>query len=165
MGAEGTAWLEIRASVGRGDTDEKRGSSGLASHSLEPVLGSSPLPRMPSLCLPHSPGASSHDPGNASGPPLPSPLTEKPLQPLGSRPLWTSLCVILTLPESGLPDGISGRTRQCRRHSRRRFDPWPGKIPWRKAWQRPLHWPCLENPTDRGAWKAAAHGSRRVGHD
>ena len=24
---------------------------------------------------------------------------------------------------------------QCRRHKRHRFDPWVGKIPWRRAWQ------------------------------
>ena len=26
-------------------------------------------------------------------------------------------------------------TYQCRRHKRHRFDPWVGKIPWRRAWQ------------------------------
>ena len=29
----------------------------------------------------------------------------------------------------------------------------------------PLQYSCLENPTDGGAWGAAVHGSRRVGHD
>ena len=24
---------------------------------------------------------------------------------------------------------------QCRRHKMRRFNPWVGKIPWRRAWQ------------------------------
>ena len=24
---------------------------------------------------------------------------------------------------------------QCRRHKRRGFDPWAGKIPWRRKWQ------------------------------
>ena len=34
----------------------------------------------------------------------------------------------------GFPGGASGkeRTVYCRRH---RFDPWVGKIPWRRAWQ------------------------------
>ena len=27
---------------------------------------------------------------------------------------------------------------QCRRHKRRRFDPWVGKIPWRRKWQPAL---------------------------
>ena len=36
-----------------------------------------------------------------------------------------------------LPVGSSGKepTCQCRRHKRRGFDPWVGKIPWRRAWQ------------------------------
>ena len=29
----------------------------------------------------------------------------------------------------------------------------------------PLQYPCLENPLDRGAWKAAVHGVARVGHN
>ena len=34
---------------------------------------------------------------------------------------------------------------QCRRHKRQGFDPWVGKIPWRRAWQT-FQYPCLENP-------------------
>ena len=35
------------------------------------------------------------------------------------------------------PDGASGKEPacQCRRPKRRRFDPWVGKISWRKKWQ------------------------------
>ena len=35
------------------------------------------------------------------------------------------------------PDGTSGKepTCQCRRHKREGFDPWIGKIAWRRAWQ------------------------------
>ena len=29
----------------------------------------------------------------------------------------------------------------------------------------PLQCSCLENPMDRGAWKAIVHGVTRVGHD
>ena len=36
------------------------------------------------------------------------------------------------------------------------FDPWVGKIPWRRAWQ-PLQYSCLENPLDRGPWWAKVH--------
>ena len=32
------------------------------------------------------------------------------------------------------------------------FDPWVGKIPWRRKY--PLQYSCLENPMDRGAWWA-----------
>jgi len=36
------------------------------------------------------------------------------------------------------------------------FNPWVGKIPWRRAWQ-PLQYSCLENSMDRGAWQATVH--------
>ena len=29
----------------------------------------------------------------------------------------------------------------------------------------PLQYSCLENPTDRGAWRATVHGVARVGED
>ena len=29
----------------------------------------------------------------------------------------------------------------------------------------PLHYSCLENPMDRGAWQATVHGVTRVRHD
>ena len=37
----------------------------------------------------------------------------------------------------GFPGGASSKepTCQCRRCKRRGFDPWVGKIPWRRAWQ------------------------------
>ena len=35
------------------------------------------------------------------------------------------------------------------------FDPWVGKILWRRAWHR-LHYSCLENPMDRGVWGATS---------
>ena len=34
-----------------------------------------------------------------------------------------------------------------------RFDPWVRKIPWKREWQPT----CLENPMDRGAWRATVH--------
>ena len=36
------------------------------------------------------------------------------------------------------------------------FDPWPGKIPWKRKWQ-PLY-SCLGNSMDRGAWWATVYG-------
>ena len=38
--------------------------------------------------------------------------------------------------ERGLPRWCSGKEPacRCRRHKRRGFDPWVGKIPWRRAW-------------------------------
>ena len=44
----------------------------------------------------------------------------------------------------GLPGGASGKEPacQCGRRKRQGFDPWVGKIPWRRAWQpTPLFWP------------------------
>ena len=37
----------------------------------------------------------------------------------------------------GLPRWLSGKEPacQCRRHRRCGFDPWVGKIPWRRNWQ------------------------------
>ena len=35
-------------------------------------------------------------------------------------------------------------------------DLWVGKIPWRRPWQ-PTQYSCLENPMDRGAWRAVIH--------
>ena len=43
-------------------------------------------------------------------------------------------CIISWL---GFPDGASGKEPdcQCRRHKRYGFDPWVGKMPWRRKWQ------------------------------
>ena len=40
----------------------------------------------------------------------------------------------------GFPGGASGKqpASQCRRHKRCGFDPWVGKIPWRRTWQPTL---------------------------
>ena len=37
---------------------------------------------------------------------------------------------------SAFPGGASGKEPacQCRRHKSLRFDPWVGKIPWRRKW-------------------------------
>ena len=39
--------------------------------------------------------------------------------------------------EEGFPVDASGKELTCqgRRHKRSRFDPWVGKIPWRRTWQ------------------------------
>ena len=57
------------------------------------------------------------------------------------------------------PDGTSGKepTCQCRRHKRYEFSPWAGKIPG-GGHGNPLQYSCLENPMDRGAWRAMIHG-------
>ena len=45
---------------------------------------------------------------------------------------------------------------QCNRCKRRRFNPWVGKIPWRRACQ-PTPVSSLENPMDREVWWATVH--------
>jgi len=42
-----------------------------------------------------------------------------------------------THPVWGFPSGTSGKEPACqrRRYKRRGFNPWVGKIPWRRAWQ------------------------------
>ena len=49
-------------------------------------------------------------------------------------------------------------TCQCRRHKRCRFNPWAGKIPWRRKWQPTPVGSCLTNSKDRGAWWTTVHG-------
>ena len=55
-----------------------------------------------------------------------------------------------------LPWWLSGKEPacQCRRHG---FDPWVGKTPG-KGNDNLLQYPCLGNPTDRGAWRATVCG-------
>ena len=51
-------------------------------------------------------------------------------------------------------------TCPCRRHRRPGFDPWVGKIPWRRVWQpTPAFLPGKS--LDRGAWWAPVHGVRK----
>ena len=47
---------------------------------------------------------------------------------------------IIYLIRLGFPGGASGEEPacQCRRHKRCRFNPWVGKIPWRRARQSTL---------------------------
>ena len=67
--------------------------------------------------------------------------------------------------ELGFPAGASGKEPacQCRRHNRRRFDPWVGKIPWRrKQHSSVLSWriPWTEEPGGLQSMR-----SQRVRHD
>ena len=45
---------------------------------------------------------------------------------------------------------------QCRRCTRCGFNPWVGKIPWRRN-GNPFQYPYLKNPMDRGAWQPTVH--------
>ena len=41
---------------------------------------------------------------------------------------------ILVLPSSEHPRCVSGKKKSTRQCKRQRFDPWGGKIPWRREW-------------------------------
>ena len=58
-----------------------------------------------------------------------------------------------------LPRWLSGTESACNAGNARDmgFRPFIGKIPWRRKWH-PLQHSCLENPMDRGAWRAIVHG-------
>ena len=58
----------------------------------------------------------------------------------------------------GVPSGASAKEPvcQCRRRKRHGFNPQVRKVPWRRAWP-PTPGLLLENPMDRGAWRATAH--------
>ena len=63
--------------------------------------------------------------------------------------------------DTGFPGGAVGKESiyQCRRHWRVGLIPGSGRslISWRRKWQSiPVY--CLENPKDRGAWRATVHG-------
>ena len=68
---------------------------------------------------------------------------------------------------SCFPSGISDKelTCQCRRHRRRGFDPWVGKIPWRRAWQLTSVFLPGEPPWKEKSARLQSIGSQRVRHD
>ena len=60
-------------------------------------------------------------------------------------------------PSVGFPSGANGKESacQCRRHKGHSFDPWDGKIPWRRAWQ----FTAVFLPGEyHGPWRATIHG-------
>ena len=73
------------------------------------------------------------------------------------------VCVCVCREKVRLPCWLSGKESacQCKRHS---FDPWVGKIPWRRAWH-PAQCSSLKNPVDREPGGLQSTGSQRAGHD
>ena len=52
--------------------------------------------------------------------------------------LWVIIVTeLMYIHPEGFPGGTIGKELvcQCRRHKRCKFNPWVGKIPWRRAWQ------------------------------
>ena len=64
------------------------------------------------------------------------------------------------------PGGASGKesTCQCRRPKRWGFDPWVGKVPWRRTWQLTPEFLPRESEGQRSLAGYSPLG-RRVGHD
>ena len=50
---------------------------------------------------------------------------------------WRNLAAAAAMTNEAFPRGASGKESacQCRRHKKRVFSPWVGKIPWRRKWQ------------------------------
>ena len=98
------------------------------------------------------------------------PWTEEPdrLQSMGSQSparlsnfTFTFTCMYL-----GFPGGASGKEPacQCRGHRRCRFNPWDGKMPWRRACQPTQVLPG-ESPWTEELGGLQFIGLQRVGHD
>ena len=68
--------------------------------------------------------------------------------------------------EKGFPGSASGKepTCQCRRCKRCGFDPWVGKIPWKREWQpTPVFLPGESH--GQGSLEGYSPRVARVGHD
>ena len=76
-------------------------------------------------------------------------------------PLMRSVQMNKSLGTEGGPGGARGR---CRRHKRRGSVPGLGRPPG-GGQGNPLQQSCLENPTDRGAWRATVPRVAERGHD
>ena len=73
-----------------------------------------------------------------------------PVTKIVSYILWKSV-----LRNSGLPQGLSGKEPACRTGNPG-SDPGLGRSPG-GGHGNPLQYSCLENPIDRGAWRAMVH--------
>ena len=99
---------------------------------------------------------------------------------LASAAMLTSCCSLtdstlsglrafaLTVPLLGFQGGTSGKkkpTCQCRRLKRHGFNPWVGKIPWRRAWQLTSVFLPGESPWTEEPGGLQSMGQQRVGYD
>ena len=68
----------------------------------------------------------------------------------------------MTKHNNSFPGGAVGKQSacRCRRCQRRWFDPWVGKIPWRRKWQ-PASVFLSGNSMGRGAWLTTVHGATK----
>ena len=94
-------------------------------------------------------------------------LNGKKIQKRGYICVCVCVCVCVCIHlyvYIGFPGGASGKEPicQCRRHKRREFDPWVGKIPWHG---NPLQHSRLENPWTEEPGGLESMGCQRGGHD
>ena len=70
--------------------------------------------------------------------------------------------ICIHIADLGLPGGASGKEPacQCRRRKRRRFHPWVGEIPWRRAWRPTLVFLPGESHEKRGLAGYSPWGSK-----
>ena len=84
----------------------------------------------------------------------------KMLEPTGTRLFYCKMeitigILLVRFSSKYATYQISGKESACQCR-RRRFNPWVGKIPWRRKWQT-TQYSCLGNLKDRRAWRATVH--------
>ena len=87
---------------------------------------------------------------------------------LGPKRLRTNLYInyILQFWVSQVVLLVMNPAYQCRRLKRLRFNPWVGKIPWKKAWKlTPVFLPGESHGPRRLTGGLQSIGSQRVGHN
>ena len=119
------------------------------------------LQSCPTLCDPID--------GSPPGSPIPGILQARTLDwsglSLPSPSIGSIKCILWT--EKGFSSGASGKgpASQCRRVKRHGFDPWVGKIAWKRAWQStPVYLPGESHRREEPSrlWSIV---SERAGHD
>ena len=90
-------------------------------------------------------------------------MKDLPIQPFNAYVLVTVSKSYIKLCEQDRYGFI--HACQCRRHKRHGFNPWVGKIPWRKKWQpTPVFLPG-ESPWTEELGELQSMRSQRVGHN
>ena len=90
-------------------------------------------------------------------------MKDLPIQPFNAYVLVTVSKSYIKLCEQDRYGFI--HACQCRRHKRHGFNPWVGKIPWRKKWQpTPVFLPG-ESPWTEELGELQSMGLKRVRHD
>ena len=83
-------------------------------------------------------------------------MQEMPVRFLGWEDPWRR-DRLPTLVFMGFPGGSDGK-ESALQPGRPGFDPWVGKIPWRRVWLTHSSILAWRIPLDRGAWQATVHG-------